>query len=133
MASHVNGAIGVKCANPDKQVICGCGDGGYLMAGFELLTAVQYDIPVIWVIFDNGEFNIIKKFLINMYGQHAYMQFRNPDYVAYAKACGAEGYRVEKLEDFEKVFKKALAADKPILIDAVVESEIYPPFSMAKV
>ena len=133
MASHVNGSIGVKCANPDKQVICGCGDGGYLMAGFELLTAVQYDIPVIWVIFDNGEFNIIKKFLINMYGRHAYMQFRNPDYVAYAKACGAEGYRVEKLEDFEKVFKKALTADKPILIDAVVESEIYPPFSMAKV
>ncbi|HEC69228.1 MAG TPA: thiamine pyrophosphate-binding protein, partial [Candidatus Omnitrophica bacterium] len=56
MASHVNGSIGVKCANPDKTVICGCGDGAYLMAGFELLTAVQYDIPVIWVIFNNGEF-----------------------------------------------------------------------------
>lgn len=133
MASHVNGAIGVKCANPDKHVICGCGDGGYLMAGFELLTAVQYDIPVIWVIFDNGEFNIIKKFLINMYGDHAHMQFRNPDYVAYAEACGAEGYRVDTLDDFEKVFLKALSSNKPILIDAVVESEIYPPFSMAKV
>jgi acetolactate synthase I/II/III large subunit len=133
MASHVNGAIGVKCANPDKQVICGCGDGGYLMAGFELLTAVQYDIPVIWVVFDNGEFNIIKKFLINMYGRHAHMQFRNPDYVKYTEACGADGYRVTKLDDFEKVFVRALGANKPVLIDAVVESEIYPPFSMAKV
>ena len=61
MASHTNGCIGVKCANPDKVVISGSGDGCYLMAGFELLTAVQNDIPVIWVIFNNGEFNVIKK------------------------------------------------------------------------
>jgi len=133
MASHVNGSIGVKCANPDKHVICGCGDGAYLMAGFELMTAVQYNIPVIWVIFNNGEFNVIKKFLINLYGKHAYMQFDNPDYVLYAKSCGAQGYRVEKLEDFEKVFKKALGSNKPALIDVVVESEVYPPFGLGKV
>ena len=133
MASHVNGSIGVKCANPDKTVICGCGDGAYLMAGFELLTAVQYDIPVIWVIFNNGEFNVIKKFLINLFGEHAFMQFKNPDYVKYAEACGAQGWRVEKLEDFEPAFKKALSLGKPALIDVVVESEVYPPFSLAKV
>ncbi|MBN2120321.1 MAG: thiamine pyrophosphate-binding protein [Candidatus Omnitrophica bacterium] len=133
MASHVNGSIGVKCANPDKTVICGCGDGAYLMAGFELLTAVQYDIPVIWVIFDNGEFNVIKKFLINLFGEHAFMQFQNPDYVKYAEACGSYCTRVEKLEDFEPAFKKALASGKPALIDVVVESEVYPPFSLAKV
>jgi len=133
MASHVNGSIGVKCANPGKTVVCGCGDGAYLMAGFELLTAVQYNIPVIWVIFDNGEFNVIKKFLINFFGEHAFMQFKNPDYVKYAEACGAAGYRVERLDDFEGVLKKALAGNKPTLIDVVVESEVYPPFSLAKV
>jgi acetolactate synthase-1/2/3 large subunit len=133
MASHVNGSIGVKCANPDKHVICGCGDGAYLMAGFELLTCVQYDIPVTWVIFDNGEFNVIKKFLINLFGEHAFMQFRNPDYVKYAEACGAKGYRIEKLEDFEPVFKDALQSNKPTLIDVVVESEVYPPFALGKV
>ena len=133
MASHVNGSIGVKCANPDKHVICGCGDGAYLMAGFELLTAVQYGIPVTWVIFNNGEFNVIKKFLINLFGEHAFMQFQNPDYVAYAKACGAEGYRVEKIGDFEGVFNKAIQSNKPSLIDVVVESEVYPPFSLARV
>ena len=133
MASHTNGAIGVKCANPDKCVISGSGDGCYLMAGFELLTAVQYDIPVIWVIFNNGEFNVIKKLLINLFGRHAFMQFNNPDYVMYANACGAEGYRVEKLEDFEKVFQKALKSNKPTLIDVVVESEVYPPFALSRV
>jgi acetolactate synthase-1/2/3 large subunit len=133
MASHVNGSIGVKCANPDKHVICGCGDGAYLMAGFELLTCVQYDIPVTWVIFNNGEFNVIKKFLINLFGEHAFMQFKNPDYVKYAEACGAKGYRIERLEDFEPAFKKALASNKPTLIDVAIESEVYPPFSLAKV
>ena len=133
MASHTNGSIGVKCANPDKHVVAAVGDGCYLMAGFELLTAVQYDIPVVWVIFNNGEFNVIKKFLINMYGEHAYMQFQNPDYVAYAQACGAQGYRVERLDDFEGIFRKALTSNRPALIDVVVESEVYPPFALGKV
>lgn len=133
MASHVNGSIGVKCANPDKNVICGCGDGAYLMAGFELLTAVQYNIPVVWIIFNNGEFNVIKKFLINLFGEYAFMQFDNPDYVTYAKACGAQGYRVEKLANFEEIFVNAINSNKPTLIDVVVESEVYPPFSLAKV
>ncbi|MDD5254937.1 MAG: thiamine pyrophosphate-binding protein, partial [Candidatus Omnitrophica bacterium] len=61
MASHVNGSIGVKAASPERVVVCGCGDGAYQMAGFELMTAIQYNIPVIWVIFNNGEFNVIKK------------------------------------------------------------------------
>jgi len=128
MASHVNGAIGVKCAHPDKCVVSACGDGGYLMGGFELLAAVQYNIPVIWVIFNNGEFNIIKDFLLQQFGEAPYMDFINPDYAAYANACGADGYWVEKLSDFEVAFKKALQSNKPTLIDVVVESEVYPPF-----
>lgn len=133
MASHVNGAIGVKGANPGKPVICGCGDGAYLMAGFELLTAVQNEIPVIWVIFNNGEFNVIRKFLLNLFGEEAFMQFKNPDYVQYARACGADGYRVDKLEDFDGVFQKALAANRPALIDVAVDPDVYPPFALAKV
>lgn len=133
MASHTNAAIGVKCAHPDHVVISGSGDGCYMMAGFELMTAVENHIPVIWVIFNNGEFNVIKKLLINNFGEHAFMQFQNPDYVMYAKACGAEGYRVEKLEDFEPALQQAIQSNKPALIDVVVESEVYPPFSLKKV
>ena len=133
MASHTNGAIGVKCANPDKVVISGSGDGCYLMAGFELLTAVQNHIPVIWVIFNNGEFNVIKKMLLNNFGKHAFMQFLNPDYVMYAKACGAEGYRVEKLADFAPALQQAIRSNKPTLIDVAVEAEVYPPLGLKKV
>ena len=125
MASHTNGCIGVKCANPDKVVISGSGDGCYLMAGFELLTAVQNNIPVVWVIFNNGEFNVIKKFLLNMFNEHAYMSFMNPDYVAYAEACGATGMRATNKEELKDCLEKAIALNKPVVIDAVIDGEVY--------
>lgn len=133
MASHTNGCLGVKCANPDKVVISGSGDGCYQMAGFELMTAVQYNIPVVWIIFNNGEFNVIKKFLLNMTNDQAFMQFDNPDFVKYAEACGATGYKVERIEDFAPVLNKAIALNKPVLIDVVVDGEVYPPFALGKV
>lgn len=133
MASNVNGAIGVKCANPEKTVVCACGDGDYLMAGFELLTAVENNIPVVWVIFNNGEFNIIKKFLLNIFGEHAFMSFKNPNYELYAKACEALGYRVEKIEQFAGIFEAAIKSGKPAIIDVCVESEVYPPFKLKRV
>jgi len=133
MASHVNGCIGVKCALPERRVICGCGDGGYLMGGFELLTAVYYGIPIIWIIFNNGEFNVIKKFLLNMYGEHAYMEFENPDYLKYAEACKAVGYRAETLQQGEEAFLNALKIDKPVIIDVQVAADVYPPFALGKV
>ncbi len=133
MASHTNGCIGVKCANPDKVVIAGVGDGCYQMAGFELMTAVQYNIPVVWIIFNNSEFNIIKKFLLNMYNDEAYMQFDNPDFVKYAEACGAKGYRVEKLDEFVPALQEAIHLGKPCVIDVLVDSQVYPPFNLGKV
>ena len=133
MASHVNGSLGVKCANPGRTVICGCGDGAYQMAGFELMTAIQYDIPVIWVIFNNGEFNVIKKFLLNLFGEQAFMQFTNPDFVKYSEACKAFGVHVDRLEDFDAAFQNALKCGKAAIIDVTVESEVYPPFGLGKV
>ncbi len=129
MAWAVNGALGAKCAHPDRTVIVGCGDGGYLLSGFELLTAVQYDIPVIWIIFNDGEFKLIKLFQIATFGESGLVEFTNPDYVAYAKACGAQGYRVESVAEFESAFHEALASGKPTLIDAAITRLAIPHYS----
>ena len=67
MAGHVNGAIGLKLAHPDRTVVVGCGDGCYNLSGFELMTAVEHDLPVIWVIFDDREFKLIKIFQLATY------------------------------------------------------------------
>ena len=72
------------------HMLCSCGDGDYLMAGFELLTCVKNNIPVIYVIFNNGEFNVIKKFLLSNFGE-------------------------------------ALKLNKPCIIDAIVDGDVYPP------
>jgi acetolactate synthase-1/2/3 large subunit len=129
MAGNVNGALGVKCAHPDRPVIVGCGDGCYLLSGFELLTAVQYDIPVIWIIFNDGEFKLIKLYQLLTYAESGLVEFDNPDYVAYARACGATGYRVETLEEFEAAFEEALALNKPVIIDAHITRLALPHYS----
>jgi acetolactate synthase I/II/III large subunit len=129
MAGHTNGALGVKAAYPERTVVIGCGDGSYLMSGFELMTAVEYDLPVIWIIFNDGEFKLIKLYQVATYLDHALVEFRNPDYVAYAKACGAEGYRVRTRREFERAFKEAVASGKPTLIDASITRLALPPYS----
>jgi acetolactate synthase-1/2/3 large subunit len=129
MACHVNGALGVKCANPDRTVIVGCGDGCYLLSGFELMTAVQYDIPVIWIIFNDGEFKLIKLYQMSTFGESGLIDFNNPDYVAYAKACGAQGHHVETLADFKSAFKAAVASGKPTIIDAAITRAAVPHYS----
>jgi len=129
MAGSTNGALGVKYAHPDRPVIVGCGDGCYLLSGFELLTAVQYDIPVIWIIFNDNEFKLIKLYQLSAYGESGLVEFENPDYAAYAKACGARGYRVETLDEFEAALADALALGKPVIIDAHIARLALPVYS----
>jgi len=129
MAWAVNGALGTKCAHPDRTVVVGCGDGCYNLSGFELMTAVEYGIPVIWIIFNDGEFKLIKLFQLSAYHESGLVEFTNPDYVAYAKACGAQAFRVETLAEFEAAFKTALDSGKPTLIDAVITRFAIPHYS----
>ncbi|MEW1636850.1 thiamine pyrophosphate-binding protein [Streptomyces sp. NPDC093801] len=129
MAGHVNGAIGLKLAHPERTVVVGCGDGCYALSGFELMTAVEHEIPVIWVIFDDEEFKLIKLFQLTTYGETGLVEFRNPDFAAYARACGADGYRVETLDAFEQAFGAALASGRPTLIDARITRWAVPHYS----
>ncbi|HZB35216.1 MAG TPA: thiamine pyrophosphate-binding protein [Gaiellaceae bacterium] len=129
MAGHVNGALGLKMAHPDRTIVVGCGDGCYLLSGFELMTAVQYDIPVIWVIFDDEEFKLIKVYQLATYFETALVEFPNPDFAAYARACGADGYRVESIEEFEDAFAAALASNRPTVIDAKITRWALPHYS----
>jgi acetolactate synthase-1/2/3 large subunit len=79
MAGHVNGAIGLKISHPDRTVVVGCGDGCYQLAGFELMTAVEHNIPVIWVIFNDREFKLIKLYQLSTYFESGLVEFQNPD------------------------------------------------------
>lgn len=129
MGIGVNGALGVKAAEPHRTVVAGVGDGSYLMSGFELLTAVEHNLPVIWVIFNDGEFKLIKLYQLASFQKTGLVEFKNPDYVAYARACGADGYRAETLGEFERAFQAALASGRPTLIDASITRLALPSYS----
>jgi acetolactate synthase-1/2/3 large subunit len=129
MAGHVNGALGLKVAHPERTVVVGCGDGCYLLSGFELMTAVQYQIPVIWIIFDDGEFKLIKLYQLKAYHETGLVEFQNPDFAAYARACGADGYRVDTLGEFEDAFREALVSGRPTVIDAKITRWAVPHYS----
>ena len=129
MAGHVNGAIGVKLAHPARAVVVGCGDGCYNLSGFELMTAVEHNIPVVWVIFNDGEFKLIKAYQLMAYQETGLVEFKNPDFAAYARACGASGYSVDTLEKFEAAYAEALAGNRPAIIDAKITRWALPHYS----
>ncbi|MEY2927545.1 MAG: hypothetical protein RL367_2022 [Pseudomonadota bacterium] len=129
MAGHTNGALGVQLAAPDRQVIVGCGDGCYLMSGFELMTAVEHDIPVIWIIFNDGEFKLIRIYQVTEYMKTGLTEFKTPDFAAYAQACGALGFNVETADEFEAAFDEALASGRPAVINAKISRLAIPHYS----
>ena len=129
MAGHTNGAIGLKAAHPDRAVIVGCGDGCYSLSGFELMTAVEHDLPVIWIVFNDGQFKLIKVYQLSEYFDTGLVEFDNPDFAAYARACGANGYSVDDEDGFEAAFADALASGKPSVIDAKITRWAIPHFS----
>jgi acetolactate synthase I/II/III large subunit len=131
MASNVNAAVGVQCADPERRVIVGCGDGDYLMSGYELMTAIQHNVPVVWIIFNNSEFGIIKMMhRLTHEGEDVFNQFDNMDFTAYAAACGAPGFKVERIEDFEGAFQEALDCGGPALIEVMIDAELDPPINI---
>lgn len=130
MAGNTNAAIGVKLANPDRPVIVGCGDACYLLSGFELMTAVQHRIPVIWIIFHNNEFQLIKLYQLSEYHRSGLVEFPNPDWPAYAAACGAIGLRATTLHEFGEALDTALKADMPVIIDAHITRFALPHYSI---
>lgn len=129
MGIGVCGALGVKFGDPSRPVVAAVGDGSYLMMGFELMTAVAHDIPVVWVIFNDGEFKLIKLYQLSAFFDTALTEFENPDWVAYAHACGAEGYRADDEDEFEEAFRRAIASGKPTLIDARITRLALPHYS----
>lgn len=91
MGIGVCGVIGAKYAQMHRPVVAAVGDGSYLMSGFELMTAVQYDIPVVWVIFNDCEFKLIKLYQLSAFFKTGLTEFDNPDYAGLCPRLRSRG------------------------------------------
>ncbi|QJT07889.1 biosynthetic-type acetolactate synthase large subunit [Oceanidesulfovibrio marinus] len=123
-------AIGAQLAFPDKLVVDIAGDGSIQMNIQELITAVCNDLPVKIVILNNTYLGMVRQWQELFYARNycATCMDAQPDFVALAKAYGAEGYRITEPEDVKPVLQEAFALPKACIIDVRVtkEENVYP-------
>jgi thiamine pyrophosphate-dependent acetolactate synthase large subunit-like protein len=114
-------AIGAKLAQPDRQVVAICGDGGFLFTVQELATAVQLGLNLAVVVFNDNCFSGVKAAQDReLGGRHIGVELRNPDFVALGKAFGARSRRVRDVAQLAAALETAFAAEGPSLIEVPV-------------
>jgi acetolactate synthase-1/2/3 large subunit len=117
-------AIAAKLAHPTRPVVNVQGDGDFLMTGQELATAVQYGLPIVTLIANNGMYGTIRMHQERHYPDRIVgTTLVNPDFAAYARSFGADGYTIEATADFAPAFRQALASTKPSVIELRVDPE----------
>jgi acetolactate synthase-1/2/3 large subunit len=121
-------AVGAKRLYPDRPVICVAGDGDFLMNGQEFATAVQYDLPIIVLLMDNGMYGTIRAHQEREFPSRVIATaLRNPDFAAYARAFGGFGATIEKTEEFPAAFKAAQESGKPAILHLKVDPQAISP------
>ena len=122
-------AIGVKLALPERPVVALVGDGSAMYTVQALWTAAHYKIPLIWVIFNNTSYRILKQRLVAMRGiaeqadTFVGMELNNPaiDFVGLAKSLGIDAARATNVKDATDLIAKGLKDNRPLLIDVAME------------
>ena len=123
-------AVGAKRLYAERTVVCFTGDGDFMMHGQELTTAVQYALPIVIILLDNGMFGTIRMHQERNYPARVFAtELKNPDFCALAFAYGAHGERVERTDEFAPALARALQSGKPALIHCLIDPQAITPAS----
>jgi acetolactate synthase-1/2/3 large subunit len=129
-------ALGAKLAAPYRTVVSVCGDGGFTMVPHVLCTAVEYSIPVVWVVWNNFAWGAIRDIQHGVFnGREIRTAFSsgpncepyNPDFAALARSAGVAAATVTRSEDFAGALEVAIKSNCPYLIDVHVDADVRPP------
>lgn len=128
MGGSVAAAIGAKFARPDATVVCLVGDGGFSANDNAIMTAVEWSLPIVWIVLNNHAWDSIKTyqhihFDDRIYGtalENAEGAPSNPDFELLGKAFGADAAKVRAPGDFLPAFQAALASGRPYVLDVEV-------------
>ncbi len=127
MGYGVPAAVAAKLAAPDRTVVACCGDGGFLMTGQEIETAVRYGAPITVVVFRNGLHGTIAMHQKRDLGRTAGIEIGEVDLAGYARSLGAEGHTVREPEELVPALEAAVASEAVSLLDVVTDSDIITP------
>ncbi len=117
MGYGVPSAVAMKRLRPGRTVVSINGDGDFLMNGQEFATAVQYGLPIVFMVFDNGMYGTIRMHQERRFpGRPVATDLRNPDFAAYGRAFGGWGAIVERTDDFGAAFLAAQVSNLPAVI-----------------
>ncbi len=121
-------AVAAKRLFPERPVVCFAGDGCFLMNGQEFATAVQYDLPVIVIVADNGMYGTIRMHQEREYpARVSATALTNPDFAAYARAFGGHGATVERTVDFPDAFEAAWRSGRPAILHLKIDPQAITP------
>jgi acetolactate synthase-1/2/3 large subunit len=135
MGFGVAGVMGAKYAAPDRPCVSVCGDGAFFMHASVLGTAVEYALPVVWVVWNNYAYASIRGLQRGyLGGRELATDFKNPvtgerynpDFAAMARSAGVEGVRIDRAADIGDAIRAAIATNRPYLIDVDIAADINP-------
>jgi acetolactate synthase-1/2/3 large subunit len=139
MGFGVCGILGAQLAAPERPCVAVVGDGGFMMAPYVVATAVEYDLPCIWIVWNNFAWGAIRDLQYGLFdGREIGTAFYkgnqgpggdryNPDFAAWARACGADGVTVTRSQDLAGAVELALRNKRPCVIDVHVDADVRPP------
>ncbi|HEU0289177.1 MAG TPA: thiamine pyrophosphate-binding protein, partial [Burkholderiales bacterium] len=135
MGFGVAGALGAKLAAPDRPCVAVVGDGAFLMHASVLATAYEYQIPVVYVVWNNyayGSIRGLQRGYLN--GRELATDFKhpgtnkpyNPDFAAMARAAGIAGVSVGRASELADAVREGIKSGKPCVIDANIDGDLNP-------
>ncbi len=128
MGYGVPAAVAAALQAPERRTVCFVGDGGFMMSGQEIATALQHGAAPVIVIVNNGTYGTIRMHQERDYpGRTIGTDLKNPDFVAYAASFGAHAERVERTAEFAPAFERALAAGRCAVVEVRLDADTISP------
>lgn len=139
MGFGVCGILGAQLAAPERPCVAVVGDGGFMMAPYVVATAVEYELPCVWVVWNNFAWGAIRDLQYGLFEgrEHGTAFYKgrqgpggeryNPDFAAWARACGADGVTVTRSEDLRGAVEQAVRNRRPCVIDVHIDADVRPP------
>ncbi len=126
-------AIGARCFAPDSPTFAILGDGGFQMCCMEIMTAVNYGIPLNVVVINNGTMSLIRKNQFQLYNErYIDCDFTNPDFALLAQSFGIKHYRVESEADLDRLFAEADLTGSINLVEVLLDKHAFPRYLAAR-
>jgi acetolactate synthase-1/2/3 large subunit len=137
MGFGVGGVLGAKLAAPSQPALTVCGDGGFLMHANAVATAVEYDLPAVWLVWNNSGYGSIRGQQATFFGadreiatrfrMEATGELYSTDISGIARAMGADGQRIDRPQDVAPALEAAFASGRPTVLDVRVDATVGAP------